>query len=140
MTCIKPHEQGHVAAVANKKGTTFLLEFSEALTANQKNDKLLFTALLDRETRREKVIEAKNREQRLKMKSLRNANNLEMDCPAGNAKADEKESKGVINWSGNDAVLAHCEEDYETLIKAELMKEEEATTNGAEATILNDKP
>lgn len=45
LTYIKPHEQGRLATIANKKGTTFLLEFSEALTANQKNDKLLFTAV-----------------------------------------------------------------------------------------------
>lgn len=31
--------------MANKKGSTYLLEFSEALTINQKNDKLLLTAV-----------------------------------------------------------------------------------------------
>lgn len=43
LTYIKPHEQGQLAAIANKKGTIFLLEFSKALTTNQKNDKVLFT-------------------------------------------------------------------------------------------------
>lgn len=45
LTYIKPHEQGQLAAIANKKGTTFLLEFSKALTTNQKNDKVLFTTV-----------------------------------------------------------------------------------------------
>ncbi|XP_033311162.1 dynein intermediate chain 2, axonemal isoform X2 [Bombus bifarius] len=121
LTYIKPHEQGRLATIANKKGTTFLLEFSEALTANQKNDKLLFTALLDRETRREKIKEAKNREQRLKMKSLRNIN-TETECTTGSTKNDEKNLK-CSNSNTNDAVLIHCEEDYDNAIKAELLKE-----------------
>lgn len=45
LTYIKPHEQGQLAAIANKKGTIFLLEFSKALTTNQKNDKVLFTTV-----------------------------------------------------------------------------------------------
>lgn len=45
LTCLRPHEHGQLAAVANKKGSTYLLEFSEALTVNQKNDKLLLTAV-----------------------------------------------------------------------------------------------
>lgn len=45
LTYLRPHEQGQLAAVANKKGSTYLLEFSEALTINQKNDKLLLTAV-----------------------------------------------------------------------------------------------
>lgn len=45
LTCIRPHVQGQLAAVANKKGATYLIEFSEALTVNQKNDKLLLTAV-----------------------------------------------------------------------------------------------
>ncbi|XP_071857511.1 dynein axonemal intermediate chain 2 isoform X1 [Bombus fervidus] len=122
LTYIKPHEQGQLATIANKKGTTFLLEFSEALTANQKNDKFLFTALLDRETRREKVKEAKNREQRLKMKSLRNIN-TETECTIGSTKNDEEDLK-CSNSNTNDAVLIHCEEDYDNAIKAELLKEE----------------
>ncbi|XP_050476936.1 dynein axonemal intermediate chain 2 isoform X3 [Bombus huntii] len=122
LTYIKPHEQGRLATIANKKGTTFLLEFSEALIANQKNDKLLFTALLDRETRREKIKEAKNREQRLKMKSLRNIN-TETECTTGSTKNDEKNLK-CSNSNTNDAVLIHCEEDYDNAIKAELLKEE----------------
>ncbi|XP_033330387.1 dynein intermediate chain 3, ciliary isoform X1 [Megalopta genalis] len=116
LTCIRPHEQGQLAAVANKKGTTFLLEFSEALTTNQKNDKLLFTTLLDRETRREKVIEAKNRELRLKMKSLRNTN-IEIDYSTGGTKIDEKlDSKHSISDT-HDAVLKICEQEYENAIE-----------------------
>ncbi|KAG6801639.1 dynein intermediate chain 2, axonemal isoform X1 [Apis mellifera caucasica] len=129
LTYIKPHEQGQLAAIANKKGTIFLLEFSKALTTNQKNDKVLFTTFLDRETRREKVKEAKSREQRLKMKSLRNIN-FENECPIGNIKNDEKNLKYFNN---HDEILIHCEEDYENAIKAELIKEQK------QETIVNNK-
>ncbi|XP_076639705.1 dynein axonemal intermediate chain 2 [Colletes latitarsis] len=122
LTCIRPHEQGQLAAVANKNGTTFLLEFSEALTTNQKNDKLLLTALLDRETRREKVIEAKNREMRLKMKSLRNIN-FEIECSTGNMKIDEKPDSKCLNLGTNDAMLMNCEQDYEDAITTEIAKQ-----------------
>ncbi|XP_076280813.1 uncharacterized protein LOC143209283 [Lasioglossum baleicum] len=124
LTCIRPHEQGQLAAVANKNGTTFLLELSEALTTNQKNDKLLFTTLLDRETRREKVIEAKNRELRLKMKSLRNTN-VEIDYSTGSTKTDEKfDSKHPIPDT-NDAIIQICEQEYENAIEAETARQTE---------------
>jgi hypothetical protein len=45
LTHLRAHEQGQLVAVANKNGSTYLLEFSEALTINQKNDKLLLTAV-----------------------------------------------------------------------------------------------
>lgn len=75
---------------------------------------------LQQETRREKIKEAKSREQRLKMKSLRNIN-FEMECPIGNIKNDEKNLKYFNN---HDEILIHCEEDYENAIKAELIKEQ----------------
>ncbi|XP_076663625.1 dynein axonemal intermediate chain 2 isoform X1 [Andrena cerasifolii] len=122
LTCIRPHEQGQLAVVANKKGTTFLLEFSEALTINQRNDKLLFTALLDRETRREKVIEAKNRELRLKIKSLRNTN-IETEYSGGNSRIDENSDSKNLSTGTNDTVILHCEQEYENAIDAELARQ-----------------
>lgn len=82
---------------------------------------------LQQETRREKVKEAKSREQRLKMKSLRN---FENECPIGNIKNDEKNLKYFNN---HDEILIHCEEDYENAIKAELIKEQK------QETIVNNK-
>ncbi|XP_008543431.1 dynein axonemal intermediate chain 2 [Microplitis demolitor] len=110
LTCVNPHEQGQLAAVAGKNGTTYLLEFSETLTVNQKNDKLLFTALIDRETRREKVIEAKNREIRLKMKSVR----VEIDSDG--TRSSRKNSKTT---DANNPAIVQCEQEYETAIEAE---------------------
>lgn len=45
LTCIRPHEQGQLVAVGSKNGSVYMLEFSESLTVNQKNDKILLTAV-----------------------------------------------------------------------------------------------
>ncbi|XP_012527681.1 dynein intermediate chain 2, axonemal isoform X3 [Monomorium pharaonis] len=123
LTCLRAHEQGQLAAVANKKGSTYLLEFSEALTINQKNDKLLLTALLDRETRREKVIEAKNREQRLKMKTLKMHD--ESDLTDAFPKLDEREDSKEFSSGLRNALIVQCEQEYENIINVELTRQAE---------------
>nr|CAH7769273.1 unnamed protein product [Callosobruchus chinensis] len=60
---------GRLVAVGNQRGTTYLVEFSENLSVCNKNDKMLLTAMFERETRREKILEARNREIRLKLKT-----------------------------------------------------------------------
>lgn len=47
LVCIKPHEQGQLVAVGSKNGSVYMLEFSDSLTTNQKNDKVLLTAVSD---------------------------------------------------------------------------------------------
>lgn len=120
LTYVKPHEQGQLAAVASRNGITYLLEFSEALTVNHKNDKLLLTALLDRETRREKVIEAKNREIRLKMKSLRV--NVESEVSNDSAKNNTREDSKQSIVTKRDPLIEQCDQDYENIIEAEITR------------------
>ncbi|XP_043465587.1 dynein axonemal intermediate chain 2 isoform X4 [Leptopilina heterotoma] len=119
LTSIRPHEQGQLVAVASKNGMTYLIEFSEVLTTNQKNDKLLLTALLDRETRREKVIEAKNREQRLKMKTIK------PELPSESHEVNKSE----IQESNKDSHIVQCEQDYETAIQAEIARQSAEVNN-----------
>lgn len=69
---------------------------------------------LDRETRREKVIEAKNREIRLKMKtSLRPE--VDPESQNGNSRGGAQKSR-VLN--SQDPLIVQCELDYETAIDA----------------------
>ncbi|KAK6625581.1 hypothetical protein RUM43_005880 [Polyplax serrata] len=63
---LRAHENGRLVAVGNEKGSTYLVEFSENLATNNKNDKALLTAMFERESRREKILEARMRELRLK--------------------------------------------------------------------------
>lgn len=70
--------------------------------------------LLDRETRREKVIEAKNREQRLKMKTLKMHD--ESDFVDASSKLDEREDVKESSGSLRNALIAQCEQEYENMI------------------------
>lgn len=65
------------------------------------------TQLLDRETRREKVIEAKNRELRLKMKTVRHDSDEHGDGTTGRSLADLK-----------DPLILQCEQEYQAAIEA----------------------
>ncbi|XP_012269185.3 dynein intermediate chain 3, ciliary isoform X2 [Athalia rosae] len=123
LTCIRPHEHGHLAAVASTNGTTYLVEFSEALTMNQKNDKLLLTALLERETRREKVIEAKNRETRLKLKSGRLDVEVEVQENSNSKSTDLTKPNDAQKLVESDPVIIQCEQDYQQAIDAEIMRQ-----------------
>ncbi|XP_012274375.1 dynein intermediate chain 3, ciliary [Orussus abietinus] len=118
LTYVRSHEHGQLIAVASKNGTTYMLEFSEAFVANQRSDKFLFTALLDRETRREKVIEAKNREIRLKMKAVRPSD----AATAGGAESDQARAD-LRNCNPKlDPLVEQYEQDYETAVHEEITR------------------
>lgn len=67
--CIRSHECGNLVSVGSEKGAMYLLEVSDNMTFSSKNDKPLFTAMLERESKREKILEAKLRELKLKNKT-----------------------------------------------------------------------
>lgn len=46
LTCIRTHEGGRLVAVGNKRGTTYLVEFSENLSVTHKNDKAFMTQVI----------------------------------------------------------------------------------------------
>ncbi|XP_069701576.1 dynein intermediate chain 3, ciliary [Periplaneta americana] len=66
---LRAHDQGQLVAVGNNLGTSYLVEFSENLATTQRNDKTLLTAMFERESRREKILEARNREIRLRLRT-----------------------------------------------------------------------
>ncbi|KAB0792517.1 hypothetical protein PPYR_14476 [Photinus pyralis] len=69
LSCLRVHDQGRLVAVGNVKGTTNLVQLSENLSTSSKVDRTLLTAMFERENKREKILEARNREIRLKMKT-----------------------------------------------------------------------
>ncbi|KAJ8687887.1 hypothetical protein QAD02_023682 [Eretmocerus hayati] len=119
LTCIKPHEAGRLVAVGSKNGTLYMLELSDTLSTNQKNDKAMLTAMLDRETRREKVIESKNREMRLKMKTTR-----QESVDVGEDGAALVRPMGDLD----DPVISQCEQEYNATIEAEKARQADAAT------------
>lgn len=90
LNCIRCHEGGSLLAVGDDCGKTYVIKMNDWFVTPGKNDKALLTAvsyviindvfffnanaliypqMFDRETRREKIIEAKQRELKLKTKS-----------------------------------------------------------------------
>ncbi|XP_045451062.1 dynein axonemal intermediate chain 2 [Melitaea cinxia] len=75
---LRPHEGGLLVACGSSKGTIYLAELSQNLGTADKNDKQLLTHILERENKRERILEARMRELRLKMRHER-----EPGAPAG---------------------------------------------------------
>uniref|UniRef100_A0ABI8ABA9 Dynein axonemal intermediate chain 2 n=1 Tax=Felis catus TaxID=9685 RepID=A0ABI8ABA9_FELCA len=66
--CLRVQDNGCFIACGSQLGTTTLLEVSNGLCTLQKNDKNAASLIFERETRREKILEARHREMRLKEK------------------------------------------------------------------------
>ncbi|CAK1556188.1 unnamed protein product [Leptosia nina] len=73
---VRPHEGGLLVACGSSKGTIYLAELSQNLGTADKNDKQLLTHILERENKRERILEARMRELRLKMRQDRDGNQL----------------------------------------------------------------
>ncbi|EDW79093.1 dynein axonemal intermediate chain 2 [Drosophila tropicalis] len=67
--CVRTNENGKFVSCGSKLGATFLIEVSDNMIMSAKNDKPLLTAMFERENRREKILEAKSRESKLKVKA-----------------------------------------------------------------------
>ncbi|XP_075225789.1 dynein axonemal intermediate chain 2-like [Lycorma delicatula] len=106
---IRCHENGQLVAVGNNKGTSYLVEFSENLATSAKNDKALLTAMFERESRREKIIEGKMREVRLKVK-VRISEQKEVG------------PKPVPVMSAAELMLEAAEKDFNDLLGKETIK------------------
>ncbi|NWU67562.1 DNAI2 protein, partial [Pterocles burchelli] len=66
LSSLRLQDNGCVIACGSKLGTVTLLEISSGLCTLQRNEKTLVTAMFERETKREKILEARHREMRLK--------------------------------------------------------------------------
>ncbi|KAF0294467.1 Dynein intermediate chain 3, ciliary [Amphibalanus amphitrite] len=70
---LRVQEAGALLAAGSADGQITLLELSDTLVNSGKNDRLVLTAMFERETRREKILEGKNREARL-LKKMKEGN------------------------------------------------------------------
>lgn len=66
---LRVQDQGRLVACGSHDGTTTLLELSDGLCSMARNEKASMTAMFERETRREKILESRHREMRLKERS-----------------------------------------------------------------------
>lgn len=108
---MRTHDMGRLVAVGNQKGTTYLVEFSENLQMSNKNDKMLLTAMFERESKREKILEARNREIRLKQKAKTSTLNVE-------AETEERKAANIEALFSDNNVL-QAESEFYSCIKTE---------------------
>uniref|UniRef100_A0A1B6H019 Dynein intermediate chain 3, ciliary n=1 Tax=Cuerna arida TaxID=1464854 RepID=A0A1B6H019_9HEMI len=121
LRCLRCHEYGELVAVGNDRGTAYLVEFSENLAVSAKNDKALLTAMFERESRREKIIEGKMREIRLRVRTRQSEAHS----------AGSRDSRpSVPQQSAADIMLRTAEEEF-----FQIIDEEEARAAGQEPEI-----
>ncbi|XP_063716871.1 dynein intermediate chain 3, ciliary-like [Symsagittifera roscoffensis] len=125
--CLRMQENGSHIGVGSKDGTVTLLELSNSLYTLQRNEKALVTAMFERETRREKILEARHREMKLKEKQMK----------SGGGEGEEGEGGG----EEEEDLIGKAEQEFREILdkekavfedKERKMKEEvEQSENGS---------
>ncbi|XP_075991760.1 dynein axonemal intermediate chain 2-like [Anticarsia gemmatalis] len=103
---ISMHESGSIVACGSSKGNVYMLELSRSLAESSKNDKVLLTAMFEREAKRERILEARMREIRLKLRAA------EEHSPAASATD--------LDAAIGDRDLAEATLEYNQITKKEL--------------------
>ncbi|CAG9567629.1 unnamed protein product [Danaus chrysippus] len=103
---VRMHDGGTLAACGSKKGNVYMVELSQNLSQSDKNDKVLLTAIFERESKRERILEARMREFRLKLRQAEEGSPI--------AVASE------VDLTVGDKDLAEATSDYMQLVKKEL--------------------
>lgn len=70
LTCLRVRDDGELVVAANSVGTAYVVRFSTNLAETSKNDKNFLSAMFDRESHREKLLETRNKEIRFKLKEI----------------------------------------------------------------------
>ncbi|XP_026490548.2 dynein intermediate chain 3, ciliary-like [Vanessa tameamea] len=103
---VRMHEAGTLAACGSRKGNIYMIELSQNMAQSDKNDKSLLTAMFERESKRERILEARMREFRLKLRQA------EEGSPTVAA--------SELELAVGDRDLAEAAAEYAQLVKKEL--------------------
>ncbi|XP_035695576.1 dynein intermediate chain 3, ciliary-like [Branchiostoma floridae] len=106
---VRVQDNGRWLACGSHSGTTTLLELSDGLCVMPRNEKVLVTAMFERETKREKILESRHREMRLKERSK---------SEQGGGGDDHAEREGEGDEPEEDLV-ARAEKEFYEAIEAE---------------------
>ncbi|XP_061867150.1 dynein axonemal intermediate chain 2 [Colius striatus] len=107
LSCLRLQDSGSVVGCGSKLGTVTLLGITSGLCTLQRNEKALATAMFERETKREKLLEARHREMRLKERARAEGQEAAAEEPPAQAAQD---------------VLHRARRDFVELIEAELQR------------------
>lgn len=108
--CLRVQDNGCLIACGSELGTTTLLEVSSSLSTLQRNEKNIASSIFERETRREKILEARHREMRLKEKGK-----------VEGKEDDQKEEEAALDL---DELVGKAEEEFFEVIFSELKRKE----------------
>lgn len=111
LLCMRAHESGRFISAGSKNGAAFLIEVSDNMATSMKNDKPLLTAMFDRENKREKILEAKLREIKLKVKTAQLVHGDDNNSESKLAKA-----------TANETASKQAEHDYLRAVEKEKAK------------------
>uniref|UniRef100_A0A8C8H5L5 Uncharacterized protein n=1 Tax=Oncorhynchus tshawytscha TaxID=74940 RepID=A0A8C8H5L5_ONCTS len=106
---LRVQDNGRFLACGSQLGTATLLEISPGLCTLQRNEKALATAMFERETKREKILEARHREMRLKERS-RSEQSKDEDTKEGDGEESVEE------------LATRTEAEFYEIVEAELKK------------------
>ncbi|RXN02170.1 Kinesin-like protein KIF19 [Acipenser ruthenus] len=127
---LRLQDNGRFLVCGSQLGTTTLLEISPGLCTLQRNEKALATAMFERETKREKILEARHREMRLKERSR-------------SEQGKEEETKDVDTEESSEDLVARAEKEFFEVVEFELKKrerEEEKSQSKADKVALRIRP
>ncbi|CAL8260247.1 unnamed protein product [Arctogadus glacialis] len=129
---LRMQENGRFLSCGSQLGNTTLLEISPGLCTLQRNEKSLVAAMFERETKREKILEARQRELRLKERS-RSEQSKDEDAGAG---AAAREGDGEET---PEEMIARAEAEFFEVIDAELRKKEKEEEKQREKDVCEEK-
>ncbi|XP_050528690.1 dynein intermediate chain 3, ciliary-like isoform X2 [Daktulosphaira vitifoliae] len=133
LNCVRCHENGSLLGVGDISGNTFIIQMNDWFVSPGKNDKALLTAMFDRETKREKIIEAKLREFKLKTKAAKeliSTKDKRTQIAVAEAKLIEEAEKQFFEVITNEVK----ENEY---IKGENFEEEESILEDESPYVIN---
>lgn len=107
---LKPHEEGRLVAVGDTSGSIYILSLSDNLVISGSRDKQLMLQNYERETRRERILETRVKEIRLKLKA-----------------AEEETGDVPLEIVDEDALVRTVEDDYKKAVSDEIRRREKFT-------------
>ncbi|XP_028284097.1 dynein intermediate chain 2, axonemal, partial [Parambassis ranga] len=108
---LRVQDNGRLVACGSQQGEATLLEICSGLSTPQKNEKSLLAAMFERETKREKILEARQREIRLKERSR-------------SEQGQEEEARREEGEEDPEQLIARAESDFYNLVETELKRRE----------------
>ncbi|CAG0921217.1 unnamed protein product [Notodromas monacha] len=121
LQCIRVEESGHLLAAGSVEGNTYLIQVSESLNRMSKNERTLMTAvsnpilLLEREAHREKLLEQRVKEQRVRERSSGRVANNTPGTPGPN-----HEERFLMPM--DHEAMEKAKKDYLSAVKATIFK------------------